>query len=260
LTWEEELQQQPRFFVIGNEHHAQQPQRTLAQWLEDAATAGSCTLSIYDKGYENLLTLQPQPDPASKEPHPLKTLGKIEITYERAYMNPEKNRPHEMLPLYLQTWATHIHWAEVICMLFKPLYALSYQQEDLKLDFLDSEEGQYIEEPLLANKLPYLTPMLIRTGLQYFGPQLLTERHEWVLRPKPFEFTETLPTGGRIIVPRHEPFDYGYGIGQQLVNKGRELYGEEGDEIDEEKEAEGERIIARGNAIMDMTRKILKQG
>ena len=44
------------------------------------------------------------------------------------------------------------------------------------------------------------------------------------------------------------------------MNKGRELYGEESDEIDEEKEAEGERIIARGNAIMDITRKMLKQG
>jgi hypothetical protein len=48
------------------------------------------------------------------------------------------------------------------------------------------------------------------------------EQHEASLRPKPFEFSETLPTGEQIIVPRHEPFDYGYGIGQQLVNKGVE--------------------------------------
>ncbi len=269
LTWEETLEYHPEFAIAGN--GAAQPQRAsrpLAQWIEEAAMNGSLTLDVYDNGLRLLLTLEPRGRRSSREPDALKTLGRLKITYDRVYLNTDHDDPHDILPRSQQTWVAHIHWAEICCMLLKPLYEISYQQADVvpyEVIYRGRDRSERLEqeEPLLKmlkkvrEKLSVNVPRLVRTRLQYFSPQLLTEGEEQSLQRHPYVFSEYLPTGGLMVIPRAEPFYYGFGIAHTFLNRAREVYEhaeQEGDEADRE----GDRLSERGNALLDVYRELLR--
>ena len=256
LSWEEELRQQPEYFIAGSSQEQSQPQRSLAQWLDEAAATGSATLYAYDKDLEMRLSLQPGGSET------LKRSGMIGISYYRADLNPEEVPTGALLPSYLQVWFAHLHWAELCCVLFNPLYALSYQQGDiLPLEVLkrDSGDDRPVEDPSLrmyekARKaLSIVAPPLERVWLQYFSPHLLTEEEERSLLRQPYQFSEYLPGGGLLVVPREEPFHYGFGLAHDFWNQMREA-------AEQEEDTEKvDRLMEYTNMLFDVYRRLLRQ-
>jgi hypothetical protein len=246
-TWEEELDYQPPL--------TQQP---LTQRIEEAATSGELYLDAHDRHLRLSLILEPQGRPFATELDTLNTLGRFRIIYDGVFLYTDYDDPQDILPRSQQTWVAHIHWAEVCCMLLKPLYAVSYQQRDQvgEISFVDGER-EHIETPLLEQKRPNLGPLLTETRLQYFSPQLLTEGEERSLQRQPYVFSEYLPTGGLMVIPRTEPFYYGFGIVNAFRKRAYEMYGQskqEGDEADQR----ADRLIERVDALFDVYWKLLE--
>ncbi|HEU5374975.1 MAG TPA: hypothetical protein VFV38_06030 [Ktedonobacteraceae bacterium] len=268
LNWQEELVYQPGRFIAGTNYENPEARPPLIQWAEDATRSGSGNLYAYDKHFRLFLTLQPQASQTSSNPDTPKTLGRIEISYDRVFLNPEHSSTEDLLPLYLQTWFAHIHWAEVCCTLFQPLYALSYQQDDIRYEesHAPGNADKASEDPLLKmlekvhSKLLILVPSLEQTRLQYFSPHLLTVEEEQALVRQPDQFSEYLPTGGLLIIPRAEPFSYGFGLAHNLYNQSREIFERDDREENGEDEKERGHLLERGNALFDLYRRKLGSG
>lgn len=253
LRWEEELEQLLEFAVIGSV--PQNQTQTLAQWMEQATMAGSGSLYAYDKDLEIIITLQP--DKLSNKTEidkPESILGKITFRYERSFLNKNHGSIRDPLPLYLQTWQAHVHWAEVCCTLLSPIYGFSYQEGWKLREHSSFRRCEHIdiEQRLLARELPVLSALVSQSGLQYFGRQILNDQRERELTHHAYHLTTFLPTGGLLFISPTEPFHYGYGLGYNFTNRATQAY-----EDEEQNEEIGDRFAERGTALIDRYRQFL---
>ncbi len=250
IGWEEQLQTTPGFAGFGIE--GEEFDGTVQQWLEKVSQYGRGTLEVYDRNLPIQMTLQPNAQFPMRVSKPLQTLGKLELYYDSAYLNPDKSSKDVELP-FLQAWHNHLHWAETSCRILQPLYAFSYMYGNLRDEYYldDAGEHEQIEVPLLQQQLPDLSTMLGREALQYLGPALVQKQKEQVQRMTQHVHTwsQYLPTGGVMLVPALEPFRYGFGIAHYYSNLSRESYRQKEDE-------EGDRQLERANALFDLYREI----
>jgi hypothetical protein len=224
----------------------------LQQWLIEAATKGRGTIIAYDRNLAIFITLQAGSQKAiGFEDKPLQrpNLGKIEIRVAAHYFS-DKVSDHKwkLIPGYTQSWIAWVHWAELCCRMINPLYGCGYGRLDTKIkDFpLDGTETQYIELPLLNQRLPKTEQIFGTTLLQYLGPQFVEQEEAKALMRQHTMWTHYLPTGGALLVHPEEKFSYGHGLAYDFLHLAAT--------IDEHDEKKGALFRDYGRMILQQTR------
>jgi hypothetical protein len=202
LTWDEEL----NVLVDGVDIDVYKGV-PLRDTIQRIVAAGAGLITVYDKEVALELFVDPSgvPDdfePRYFEPDELEALynfpkrfGQVGISINGPYFDKERQIPllrelptgAYMLAPYQQIMWAGIHWMEVLCEEFHPIFAVGY---DTNCEAIDEDERVVIEAPLYEGRLPDqavwgpLMYISARFADNDFVLSLFTEPGRWLKRMK----------------------------------------------------------------------------